>query len=146
MANEPSAHSVCSATARERTHGGALVCVAVLKVDITAIHAAPPSDQRDVHDHGTRRQAATSITAREDDAADRDQPLQPEARAQPPEDQAGRDRAGAQAAHQQAEAGGAQAELALRRSPAAAPTAPSRRRCRRRCARSCARIVGEWRA
>ncbi len=28
--------------ARERTQGGALVCVAVLKVDITAIHAAPP--------------------------------------------------------------------------------------------------------
>ena len=42
MANEPSALSVCSATARERTHGGALVWVAVLKVDITAIQAAPP--------------------------------------------------------------------------------------------------------
>ena len=42
-ANEPSAHSTCIAAARERTHGGALVCVAVLKVDITAIQAAPPS-------------------------------------------------------------------------------------------------------
>ena len=43
MANEPSALKVCMAVARERTQGGALVCVAVLKVDITAIHAAPPS-------------------------------------------------------------------------------------------------------
>ena len=30
MANEPSAASVCSAVARARTHGGTLVCVAVL--------------------------------------------------------------------------------------------------------------------
>src|SRR5690349_15916327 len=42
IANEPSALTVCNATARERTHGGALVCVAVLKVAITAIQAAPP--------------------------------------------------------------------------------------------------------
>ena len=43
MANEPRALSVCIDVARDRTHGGALVCVAVLKVDITDIHAAPPS-------------------------------------------------------------------------------------------------------
>src|SRR5207249_5512645 len=43
MANEPSAHNVCSEAARARTQGGALVCVAALKVDIIAIHAAPPS-------------------------------------------------------------------------------------------------------
>jgi hypothetical protein len=42
-ANGPSAESACNAAARERTHGGALVCVAVLKVDITLIHAAPPA-------------------------------------------------------------------------------------------------------
>ena len=42
MANEPSAHSVCMASARARTHIGTLVCVAVLKVDMTAIQAAPP--------------------------------------------------------------------------------------------------------
>ena len=39
-ANGPSAHSTCRDTARERTQGGALVCVAVLKVDITAIQAS----------------------------------------------------------------------------------------------------------
>ena len=42
-ANGPSAHSTCKETARERTQGGALVCVAVLKVDITDIHEAPAS-------------------------------------------------------------------------------------------------------
>ena len=42
IAKEPSAQTVCNAVARARTQGGALVCVAVLKVDITAIHAAPP--------------------------------------------------------------------------------------------------------
>ena len=42
-ANAPSADRACNAAARERTHGGALVCVAVLKVDITLIHAAPPN-------------------------------------------------------------------------------------------------------
>lgn len=42
MANEPRALRVCRAAARERTQGGALVWVAVLKVDITAIQAAPP--------------------------------------------------------------------------------------------------------
>ena len=34
---------VLLAVARDRTHGGALVCVAVLRVDIVAIHAAPPN-------------------------------------------------------------------------------------------------------
>ena len=42
MAKEPSALTVCNATARDRTQGGALVCVAVLKVAMTAIHTAPP--------------------------------------------------------------------------------------------------------
>jgi hypothetical protein len=42
-ANAPSEHSVCSDAARARTQGGALVCVAALKVDIIVIHAAPPS-------------------------------------------------------------------------------------------------------
>ena len=42
-ANAPSADSACNAAARERTQGGALVCVAVLKVDITDIHAPPPA-------------------------------------------------------------------------------------------------------
>jgi hypothetical protein len=42
MAKAPSAHSVCIAVARARTQGGTLVCVAVLKVDITAIQAPPP--------------------------------------------------------------------------------------------------------
>src|SRR5580765_3105362 len=40
-AKDPSEQSTCSATARARTQGGALVCVAVLKVDIADIHAAP---------------------------------------------------------------------------------------------------------
>src|SRR5215213_8240369 len=40
-ANEPSAQRTCSATARARTQGGALVWVAVLNVDITAIQDAP---------------------------------------------------------------------------------------------------------
>ncbi len=43
MAKAPSEATMCSATARERTHGGALACVALLKVDMAAIHAAPPS-------------------------------------------------------------------------------------------------------
>ena len=43
IANEPSALSVCIAFARDRTQGGTLVWVAVLKVDITAIQAPPPS-------------------------------------------------------------------------------------------------------
>jgi hypothetical protein len=43
MAKEPSEATICSATARERTQGGALACVAVLKVDMAAIHAAPPN-------------------------------------------------------------------------------------------------------
>jgi len=42
-AKAPRAATMCSATARERTQGGALACVAVLKVDIADIHAAPPS-------------------------------------------------------------------------------------------------------
>ena len=43
IANEPSAHSVCIEAARARTHTGALVWVAALRVDIIAIHAAPPA-------------------------------------------------------------------------------------------------------
>ena len=41
-ANGPSALSTCIAVARERTQGGALVWVAVLKVLIALIQAAPP--------------------------------------------------------------------------------------------------------
>ena len=40
-AKDPNALSVCMATARALTHDGTLVCVAVLKVDMAAIHAAP---------------------------------------------------------------------------------------------------------
>ena len=43
MANDPKALRVCSAAARERTQGGALVWVAVLNVDMAAIQAAPPN-------------------------------------------------------------------------------------------------------
>ena len=42
-ANGPSALSTCNAVARLRTHCGALVWVAVLKVLITLIQAAPPA-------------------------------------------------------------------------------------------------------
>jgi len=43
MAKAPRAATMCMATARERTQGGALACVAVLKVDMADIQAAPPS-------------------------------------------------------------------------------------------------------
>ena len=41
MAKAPSAATMCMATARERTHCGALAWVAVLKVDMADIQAAP---------------------------------------------------------------------------------------------------------
>src|SRR5512140_1201832 len=63
MANEPSALRVCRAAARERTQGGALVCVAVLKVDITAIQAAPPITSEPYTRIGMRTSAATAITS-----------------------------------------------------------------------------------
>src|SRR5436190_16279344 len=62
-ANAPSAESACSAAARERTHGGALVCVAVLKVDITLIHAAPPATSARYTSACMRVQAAIAIAA-----------------------------------------------------------------------------------
>jgi hypothetical protein len=62
-AKDPSADSTCSAAARERTHGGALVCVAVLKVDITAIHAAPDAANAPYTGHATGDSADTPIAS-----------------------------------------------------------------------------------
>src|SRR5688572_33149492 len=63
MANDPSAHTMCIDTARARTHGGELVCVAVLKVDITVIHDAPPITSAKYTAGGQRTSADTAITA-----------------------------------------------------------------------------------
>ena len=112
QANAPSAHSVCMANARARTHSGTLVWVAVLKVAITAIQAAPPRPSAGYtstllgvrrHQHG----------AGKDDAAAHHQPFQAGTCAQFADHQASGDGAAAHAAHQQTDAGGTERELAL---------------------------------
>ena len=103
---------MCSATARARTQVGTLVCVAVLKVDITDIQAAPPNHQRQVDGDRHCVETATSIS-RAKARSPPQQALQPHAGSHTADHQPGAHRTTAQAGHQQADPGSAQRELAL---------------------------------